>query len=241
MNRILEQHGPHLVVTGGSGFLGRHVCRVAVEAGCRVTSISRGGRPADEHAPYADSVEWVAADIFAPDGWQAHLIGCDAVIHCVGTLLEDPARGVTHERLIFESARLVADAAARAAVPAFVLVSAASAPPGTASTYLDAHRRAEAHLEALPFRAVVLRPSLIYSADKPDSMKDKQQMDRLQSIPFLGRKLKAVRPLPVEAVAHAAVLGALHPAATPLLSIDAIERLATAPLPHFSAMAEAQR
>ncbi len=77
-----------LLVVGGSGFLGREVCREAVERGWSVTSLSRRGEnPCPGSA--LDAVRWTAGD--ASD---AALLGelsaqNDGFVHAVGMLLDD--------------------------------------------------------------------------------------------------------------------------------------------------------
>ena len=91
---------------------------------------------------------------------------------------------------------------------------------------MEAKHTAENCLARRPMQVVILRPSLIYGEDQPQSMKDKAQMDRLRNIPFVGRRIEAVRPLAVDLVAQAAVRSALDPSVAGILDIPAIERLA---------------
>ena len=69
-------------VVGGSGFIGKAVCKTLAAKGVAVTSVSRSGRPADAE-PWMDKVDWVAADA-AKDSLSAALDGTGACISCVG-------------------------------------------------------------------------------------------------------------------------------------------------------------
>ena len=69
-------------VFGGSGFVGKAVCKTLARQGVAVTSVSRSGRPADAE-PWMDKVDWVAADA-AKDSIAAALKGAGACISCVG-------------------------------------------------------------------------------------------------------------------------------------------------------------
>ena len=69
-------------VVGGSGFIGKAVCKTLAAQGVAVTSVSRSGRPADAE-PWMDKVDWVAADA-AKDSLSAALNGAGACISCVG-------------------------------------------------------------------------------------------------------------------------------------------------------------
>jgi uncharacterized protein YbjT (DUF2867 family) len=214
-----------MVVTGGNGFLGRHICRIGAESGAAVTSIGRSGRPPGVTDWEKQHIEWVAADVFQPGTWEGPLAGCRVVVHCIATLEQDSAKGVTHQRLILESARVVGQAAAGADVSRFVYISAASAPPGTPASYLQSKRAAEEFLATLPFALIVLRPSAIYGAERPESLRTRRIMELIARFPLADRHMRASRPLPVEAVARAAVHTALGPAQPALLTVDDIEEI----------------
>ena len=69
-------------VFGGSGLIGKAVCKTLAAKGVAVTSVSRSGRPADAE-PWMDKVDWVAADA-AKDSLAAALDGAGACVSCVG-------------------------------------------------------------------------------------------------------------------------------------------------------------
>ncbi|KAK1309995.1 Uncharacterized protein QJS10_CPA08g01711 [Acorus calamus] len=46
-----------LLVLGGNGFVGSHICKEALEHGVTVASLSRSGRT-NVHGSWADNVEW---------------------------------------------------------------------------------------------------------------------------------------------------------------------------------------
>ena len=50
-----------LLVLGGSGYLGSRICRAAVEAGYKVTALSRRGGP-PKMDPALEQVEWRIGD-----------------------------------------------------------------------------------------------------------------------------------------------------------------------------------
>ena len=76
-------------VFGGSGRIGKAVCRTLAAKGVAVTSVSRSGRPADRE-PWMDKVDWVAADA-AKDSLAAALNGAGACISCVGDFTDAKA------------------------------------------------------------------------------------------------------------------------------------------------------
>jgi UDP-glucose 4-epimerase len=74
------------VVLGGSGFLGKRLCRSLVQAGFRVRSVSRSGRPKGQPEPWWSEVEWVAAPIGTESSAKA-LQHADYVFHLASTTL----------------------------------------------------------------------------------------------------------------------------------------------------------
>lgn len=66
-----------VLVTGGAGFVGTHLCRVLVDAGRRV-------RVLDSAVPVVAGVEWVAGSFAQADELHAALSGCEGVVHLAG-------------------------------------------------------------------------------------------------------------------------------------------------------------
>lgn len=158
----------HLLVTGGSGFIGRRVCKRAVDAGHSVTSVSRSGEPTGVGCgPWTDSVEWVAADVFAPHDWRDALTTVDCAVHAIGTISESPDAGVTLERLNGDSAILAALEAERAGVDRFVYISSSNKPPLVRDAYITARRRAERAIDDLDLETVIPRFGPVYGPDQP--------------------------------------------------------------------------
>ena len=215
-----------LLVVGGSGFIGRELCRRAVAAGHEVRSVSRSGRPTDVDPgadpavdsgtdPAADwvaAVEWTSADLFAPHVWRDRLRGVDAVVHSVGIAHEEPAAGTTFERLNGDSAILTALEAERAGVDAFVFLSSAVNYPTARPAYLQSKRRAEQAIGGLALETTVLRPGPVYGPGQPHFPRPLNALCRLvDRMPALATRLGEVRPLPVGRVADAALDAALEP------------------------------
>jgi uncharacterized protein YbjT (DUF2867 family) len=79
-----------ILVTGGTGTLGRHVVPGLRDAGCDVRVLSR-----HSHSP-RDGVEFVTGDLATGEGIQAAVAGVGAVVHCAGSAKgdEDKARNL---------------------------------------------------------------------------------------------------------------------------------------------------
>jgi uncharacterized protein (TIGR01777 family) len=70
-----------VLITGGTGFVGTHLCRELLRQGHEVQVISRSpGRP--EHLPEGTDV--ITGDPTRPGAWQDQVAQCDAVINLAG-------------------------------------------------------------------------------------------------------------------------------------------------------------
>lgn len=70
------------LVTGATGFIGRHVVAGLLDRGVAVRALVRS--PAKAGLLPRDGVEPVAGSLTDIDRWQPALAGCDAVFHCAG-------------------------------------------------------------------------------------------------------------------------------------------------------------
>lgn len=75
-----------VVVLGGTGYVGREVCRLAVKRGHTVTSLSRRGQP--EKGRELDGVKWLSGDATDPTVIANAINGCDVVVHSLGLLFD---------------------------------------------------------------------------------------------------------------------------------------------------------
>merc|ERR1719327_2290577 len=77
-----------LCVLGGSGYVGREVCKRAVEQGWEVASLSRRGENPKPGDAALDTVEWQQGDAADPKDVQSFVKDADAVVHAVGLLFD---------------------------------------------------------------------------------------------------------------------------------------------------------
>jgi len=77
-----------LLVLGGNGFVGREVCRLAVQRGWEVTSLSRRGENPEPDDEYLAAVNWVAGDATDFDTVKELAVKNDAAVHAIGLLFD---------------------------------------------------------------------------------------------------------------------------------------------------------
>lgn len=73
-----------MVVFGGNGYVGSHVCQAALAAGLDVTSVSRSGRPSFPTGAWGDQVTWLAGDALRAESYEGVLDGAAGVICTIG-------------------------------------------------------------------------------------------------------------------------------------------------------------
>jgi uncharacterized protein YbjT (DUF2867 family) len=116
-----------ILVTGGTGVVGRAAISEFLERGHSVRLLSRGAE--DDSGSWDDGVEPFAGDV----GDAARVIGaaegCDAVVHIVGIVEESPPE-VTFERVNVGGTRNIIEEAERAGVGRLVFVSSLGADRG---------------------------------------------------------------------------------------------------------------
>lgn len=144
---------PLVALTGGTGFLGRHVLTAFAAAGWRVRMLAR--RP--ETAPR--TVETVQGSLAEPDALSALVRGADAVVHMAGAI---KARSRAEFMAINRDGTEALRAAWAAHAPAarFVLVSSLAAREPALSAYAASKAAGEAVLAKSD--TVILRPCAIY-------------------------------------------------------------------------------
>lgn len=221
-----------ILVIGGNGFVGREICRLAVESGHEVQSLSRSGRPAISE-PWVKEIDWIAANLFEPHQWRDQLVGCDAVIHTVGIIRETPSKGVTFERINGDSPLIAALEAERADVPTFVFLSVMDTPPFTSETFRIAKRRAEQSIADLDIRTSVLRLGPVYGEGTNQGHFPRTINAVLRAIDereWLARRFGDGRPLGVTTVAQAALHAAFNSTAPETMEIDEISTYSVPPL-----------
>ena len=104
----MDENGTPILVTGGTGTLGRLVVARLRDAGRDVRVLSRGHRD----RAVADGVGYVTADLTTGEGVLAALDGVEAVVHCAGSVKGDDVK-----------ARHLVEAASRVGVRHLVYIS----------------------------------------------------------------------------------------------------------------------
>ena len=190
-----------IIVTGATGFIGRHIARALVAAGHHVTGCARDREAAFERYP---DIGWIKADFARDrtmDAWERRLTGHeDVVVNAVGILREH--REQTFEALHYEAPRALFNACVSRGVRRVIHISALGCDERSKRPYEATKLRLERHLAALDLDWVIVRPSLVYGDDSPSSALFRF-LANLPVTPVIGEGDQILQPIHVDDLALA--------------------------------------
>lgn len=178
---MMSQRRAHrIAITGGSGFVGRHLGKRLADDGIEVVSISRrSGIDVDDEAAL-----------------ERAFAGCDAVAHCAGINRE--IGNQTYQRVHVDGTRNVVEAAKRAGVNKIALLSFLRARPESGSAYHDSKYASEEIVRGSGLDYTILKSGMIYG--RGDHMLDHLSHALLTFPLFLqvGMREKPIRPVAID-------------------------------------------
>lgn len=191
---------PHVLILGGTGFVGRHLCEKLQRAGWTMTVPTRRARNAAavQHVPRLTVIE---ADVHDPAALARLLPGHDAVVNLVAILHGSQA---AFERTHVELPRQLAAACNASGVRRLVHISALGVAEDGPSMYQRSKARGEALLRQAGLDLTVLRPSVIFGAGDRFLNLFAQLQSVFPVMPLAGSGAK-FQPVWVEDVASAVV------------------------------------
>lgn len=151
-----------VLVTGGTGYVGTHVCRALIARGFMPRLLVRPGSESRIPEDIRERGRITPGDVTNRESVENAAQGTKAIVHLVGIIREFPARGVTFERLHVTATRNVVDAARLWGIPRFVHMSALGARAGGPAGYSDSKGRAEDCVRQSGLRWTIFRPSVIF-------------------------------------------------------------------------------
>lgn len=151
MNRGRHQR---LAVTGGTGFVGSHLIRVARDSGHDLCALTRGWRPPET------GLEWVEGALDRKDSLVKLCTGADAIVHIAG-LINAPDRAGFEAVNVGGTAAMI-DAARRAGVKRFIHISSLAAREPGLSDYGWSKSRSEKLVAASGLEWTIVRPPAVY-------------------------------------------------------------------------------
>lgn len=149
-----ERRNRTLAVTGGTGFVGSHLLRLADASGYEVRALTRGWKPPE------DKVAWVDGALDRPDSLLKLCSGADAVVHLAG-LINGRTRSAFEVANVTGTANII-DAARRAGVRRFIHISSLAAREPQLSHYGWSKAKSERVVAASGLEWTIIRPPAVY-------------------------------------------------------------------------------
>lgn len=194
----------HVLVTGGSGFVGREIVRQLLAAGHRVRVLSRGKR-----VPVPGTAE-VRGSVLEPASLPAAFAGCDAVVHLVGIISE--VGDQTFERVHTTGTVHALAAAREAGISRFLHMSALGTRPDAVSRYHQSKWAAEEAVRRSDRTWTIFRPGLIYGPGDGFVTMFARMARYSPALPVMGAGGHLLQPVAVADVARAFVSALTEPA-----------------------------
>jgi NADH dehydrogenase len=149
-----------VIVAGGTGFVGTHLCRELAERGHEVTALSRDPEGAD----FPESVETVMGDVTAYDSIADAFEGQDAAVNLVALspLFEPKGGNERHFEIHRDGTANVIRACEAHGVDRLIQQSASGADPDGPTAYIRAKGEAEELVREADLEWTTFRPSIIF-------------------------------------------------------------------------------
>jgi uncharacterized protein YbjT (DUF2867 family) len=141
------------------------VRRLAAIPGLKPRVLTRDPEKARARLACAETIEFVAADVNDPSRLATAIAGADTIVNAVqfdGYPVENPARGLTFNRVDYGGTVALIAAAKAASVPNFIYISGAAADERSPNPAFRAKGRAERALREAGLAHTIFRPSLVY-------------------------------------------------------------------------------
>ena len=189
-----------ILLTGATGFIGRHVLDALLAEGHHVVCAAR------HTGPQKNNVSWLHAD-FSKDTdkavWLARLQDIDAVVNTVGIFKESGAQTFAALHTGAPCA-LFAACAEAGQVRVVIQLSALGADEEANTAYHLSKKAADNCLASLPLRGFILQPSLVYGKDGSSAGVFKTLASMPLALRF-GSGAQLVQPIHVDDVVAAIV------------------------------------
>ena len=187
-----------IAITGGTGFVGRHLARTLAQKDHEIILIARGLDDRDKDIRNLSRARFFSAGLDDEDKLTQIFKDCNAVAHCAGINREIDQQ--TYQRVHIAGTGNVVNAAKRAGVKKILLMSFLRARPNCHSPYHESKWTAEEIIRSSGINYTVIKAGMIYG--KGDHMLDhlSHAICTLPLFASVGLFEKSIRPIAIEDV-----------------------------------------
>jgi len=151
-----------IFTTGGTGLLGRYVCRALIGQGFLPRLLVRAGSEGRIPPDLRERCRVTPGELTIRESVEMGAQGTSAIVHLAGAWKEQPRRGITFEESHVHATSNVLHAASVWGIRRLVFLGVAGGRPGDPVPYLDARGRAEALVRESDRSWTVFRPAPWY-------------------------------------------------------------------------------
>jgi NADH dehydrogenase len=178
-----------ILVTGGTGFVGRHLVKRLLDEGKKVRCLVRSGESA-----YVSGLgaEVVKGDVLDPDSLTGTMNGCNAVIHLVGVWRASMA---TYRALHIQGTFHVVAAAKAAGIKRFIYTSAMGVSLKIPTGFYLTKGESESILKKFSLNYTIFRPAVIIGPGDEFTTALVDMIKKAPVVPVLGDGQVRFQPL----------------------------------------------
>ncbi len=184
-----------ILITGGNGFIGRHLVATLSARGHQVVAGVHGRSPGTPGAEGSSSMSIDFTTDSHTHAWRQRLCGFDVVINSVGIVREHGKQ--TFETLHTKAPIALFRACQQSGVKRVIQISALGAAPNASSRYHRSKWQADDYLSTLNLDWVVIRPSIIYGPGAKSMMFFKT-LSVLPLVPLIGDGTQSIQPIHID-------------------------------------------
>jgi uncharacterized protein YbjT (DUF2867 family) len=151
-----------IAVTGGTGFVGGHLLRMAIDAGHRVRALTRKDQPP------CNGIEWIAGTLSDQASLDTLAQGADAVIHIAGAIRAPDRAGFAAPNI--EGTQNIINAARKADVGRFIHISSLTAREPDVSDYGWSKAESEKIVQGSGLDWTIIRPPAVYGPGDSETL-----------------------------------------------------------------------
>ena len=189
-----------ILVTGATGYIGRHIVARLVEKGERPRCLVRDTRRAATLLA-ADKVEMVQGDTTQAATLEAAVRGIDTIIHCAFITADHKAPNMQYyEATNVQGTANLIKAAQAAGVKRVIEMSGLGTKPDKPGTYMQGRYLAEKMLIESGLDWTIIRPSVLFGKDAPFIKGLSELILTAPVVPLIGGGKMLFQPIYVEDV-----------------------------------------